>query len=235
MPYTDLYIYIILIAAAVWSYSSGKLTLAGAATGALTGFIIFKGAGPAGFIMLTFFFTVGSAATKWQREKKAEMNASDREKGRRTAAQVIANSGVAVILSLLNLKQPHISIFPFIIAGSFAAATADTLSSELGTVYGKRFYNILTLKTDKRGSDGVVSVEGTFIGIAGALVIALIHALSYGWNILILWIVIAGFVGNLADSVLGATLERKGLMGNNVVNFLNTAVGAIVCRLLLLI
>ncbi len=41
-----------------------------------------------------------------------------------------------------------------------------------------------------------------------------------------------GQQGNLADSVLGATLERKGLMGNNVVNFFNTGVGAVVCWLL---
>jgi len=120
MPITDIIIYVILLLAGVWSYTSGKLTLAGSITGAITGFIIFKGGGLACFIMLTFFFTIGSAATKWQRDKKALMNATDTQKGRRTAAQVIANSGVAAILSLLNWNATHVSIAPFIIAGSFA-------------------------------------------------------------------------------------------------------------------
>ena len=234
MPLTDIIVYLILLLAGVWSYTSGKLTIAGSITGAIIGFIIYTGAGLGCFVMLTFFFTAGSAATKWQREKKNIMNTGDKNKGRRTAWQVIANSGVAAVLALENLKSTHVSIYPYLIAGSFAAATADTLSSELGTVYGKRFYNILTLKRDTRGLDGVISLEGTLLGIAGALAIALIHALFYGWNIpTLLFIGVAGFAGNLIDSILGATLERRGLIANNVVNFLNTIVGWVVCLLLI--
>ncbi|MFD0751764.1 DUF92 domain-containing protein [Mucilaginibacter calamicampi] len=233
MPVTDIIVYATLLLAGVWSYTSGKLTIAGSTTGAITGFIIFKGAGLACFIMLTFFFLIGSAATKWQRHKKAVMNASDHNEGRRTAWQVVANSGVAGILALLAFwRNEYLPIVQLMIAGSFAAAMADTLSSELGTVYGRHFYNIISLKKDKRGLDGVVSLEGTVFGIAGAFAIATIYALFFGWNILALWIVIAGFAGNVFDSVLGATLELKGWMGNNLVNFLNTAVGAGVCLML---
>ena len=233
MPITHLLVYATLLLGGVWSYTSGKLTLVGSITGAVVGFIIFTGAGLTCFILLTFFFVVGSAATRFKRDSKALMNAGDTRHGRRTAAQVLANSGVAAILSLLNLGATHVSIYPFLIAGSFAAATADTLSSELGTIYGRRFYNIITLKKDTLGLDGVISLEGTLIGVAGAFAVAVIYALFYGWSILVLFVIIAGFAGNLIDSVLGATLERKGIMGNNVVNFLNTAVGAVVCQLLL--
>ena len=229
----DSYLYIILLAAATWSYTSGKLTLAGAIAGALIGFIIYKGAGLTGFVMLTFFFTVGSAATKWQRGKKALMNAIDPHKGRRTARQVLANGGVAALLGLWARIQPeYLSLAQLMIAGSFAAATADTLSSELGTVYGRRFYNIISLKKDTRGLDGVVSIEGTLIGIVGAAAIAAIYSLGFGWNVCFPVIVLAGFTGNLLDSVLGAWLERKGLIGNNSVNFLNTLTGAAVCLML---
>jgi len=234
-PFTDIIVYAILLIAGVWTYTSGKLTIAGSITGVITGFIIFKGADLVGFVLLTFFFTVGSAATKWQLGKKAMMNATDTANGRRTAGQVIANSGVACILALLALwRNEYLPVMQLMIAGSFAAATADTLSSELGTVYGRSFYNIITLKKDTRGLDGVISLEGTLIGTIGAFAIAVIYALFLGWSIHVLWIAIAGFTGNIIDSVLGATLERKGLMGNNVVNFLNTAVGAIVCGLFLL-
>jgi len=230
MPGTDPYVYIILIAAAIWSYATGKLTLAGSLTGAFIGYILFKGGGLPSFVMLTFFFTAGSAATKWQRGKKALMNAEDNHKGRRTAKQVLANGGVAALLAVLaGLLPEYSSLAKLMIAGSFAAATADTLSSELGTVYGRRFYNIITLKKDTRGLDGVVSLEGTLIGTLGAAAIAAIYSIGFGWNERFLIIIIGGFTGNVVDSVLGAWLERKGLIGNNVVNFLNTLTGAIIC------
>ena len=39
---------------------------------------------------------------------------------------------------------------------------------------------------------------------------------------------LAGVTGMVADSVLGATVEgRRGLVGNNTVNFLATAAGAL--------
>jgi uncharacterized membrane protein len=45
---------------------------------------------------------------------------------------------------------------------------------------------------------------------------------------LAIWIVVAGFAGNLADSILGASLERKGWLKNDQVNFLNTLIAAII-------
>ena len=235
MQIAEIVVYVILLIGGVWSYATGKLTLAGSITGGFIGLVIFKGGGLPCFVMLTFFFVIASAATKWQREKKAAMNAAEQSKGRRTAAQVLANGGIAALLAIWAWLQPeYLWLAQLMIAGSFAAATADTLSSELGTVYGRRFYNIISLKKDTRGLDGVISIEGTLIGIAGAAAIALIYASFFGFNAWVFWIVLAGFTGNLVDSILGATLERKGLMGNNVVNFLNTITGAIICWLLLL-
>jgi uncharacterized protein (TIGR00297 family) len=118
-------------------------------------------------------------------------------------------------------------------AGSLAAATADTLSSELGTLLGRRFYNVVTFRSDRRGLDGVVSLEGTVAGAIGAGLIALVYATGHVWNTELIWILFAGITGNFIDSLLGAILERKGFIGNNAVNFLNTAAGAAVCLLLI--
>jgi uncharacterized protein (TIGR00297 family) len=113
-------------------------------------------------------------------------------------------------------------------AGAFSSAMADTLSSELGTVYGKKFYNIITFKQDKKGLDGVVSLEGTCIGIIGSAIIATVYCFGFSWSHYFFWIIAAGTVGNLCDSVFGATIERKKLIGNDTVNFLNTLIGAMV-------
>lgn len=230
MTFTGLIVYSALLIAAVLAYRTGKLTRAGAITGYIVALFIYKGAGVMGVAVLTAFFIIGSWATKWQISKKTIIGAAEKNKGRRTAAQVLANGGIAAALGLMARQSPDkAAIAQIMIAGSFAAATADTLSSELGMIYGRKFFNILTLKKDARGLNGVISLEGTFIGLAGAIIIAAIYSICTKWDTAFYWIVMAGLIGNLTDSILGASFERRGLMGNNLVNFLNTLTGAMVC------
>ena len=233
MPMYNCVIYIFLSLAVLLSITSKKLTIAGGITGGVIALLIFKGAGYTGIIMLALFFIAGTVATGWKAVKKQNLGIAERDKGRRTAGQVIANGGIAVILGAVAWLYPQYATFlQLAIAGSLASAIADTLSSELGSVYGSRFYDIISFKRVTPGPDGVISLEGTLIGMAGAALIALVYAIGFGYNSNIIIIVIAGTVGNLSDSLMGATLERRGVFGNNTVNFLNTAVGAAVCFLL---
>lgn len=206
-----------------------KLTVAGALTGGILAGLLYKGAGITGIVMLGAFFVAGSAATAFGRNRKEQLGIAENNKGQRNAWQVLANGGVAAIAGLLAWLYPQqASLWQMAIAGSLASASADTLSSEMGSVYGKSFYNILTFKKDKCGLDGVISLEGTLWGIAGSALIALIFVIAYGYSPLAFWMVLAGFIGNMADSVLGASLERKDWLKNDQVNFLNTLIGALV-------
>lgn len=224
---------IILLLGMFYSLKAGKLTWPAAISGALIGFVVFAGAGYAGLAMMTTFFILGTVATSWKSHYKQQLGLAEENKGRRTAGQVIANAGVAGILALpMLLDDKHTGIYVLMLAASFASAAADTLSSELGNVYGRRFYNIATFKKDERGLNGVVSLEGILIGIAGSLIIAIIYFIAFGWSKNVLFIIIAGTCGNLLDSVLGATFERKEVLNNNAVNFLNTAFAAVVAWLL---
>lgn len=217
---------LILVAGVAYSISARKLTVIAALTGAAVAILAFAGAGFTGLAMMTTFFILGSAATSVQSKTKKELNAD--QKGGRTAGQVLANAGTAALCGVLILVLPmHVDILKLMMAASFASATADTLSSELGTVYGKRFFNIISLKPDICGLDGVISMEGTLIGVIGSVIIAVVYAIGMGWTINLIWIVVAGTLGNLTDSVLGAVLERKGSINNNAVNFLNTLIAAL--------
>lgn len=226
-------IIIILVAAIIFTVVGRKLTVVASLVAGVVGTLVYIGAGYTGIAMVASFFTLGTGATSWKLGVKQQLGVAEENKGTRTAGQVIANAGVAGILGILIWLDPlHAEVYKVMMAGSISSATADTLSSELGNVYGSRFYNITTLKKDKRGLDGVVSIEGTLIGILGSVVIALIYSIGFGVSIAFLLIVLAGTIGNLADSLLGATVERKYYLNNNAVNFLNTAVGAVVALLL---
>jgi len=225
---------VVLVVCVGLSIIKHKLTVTGGITGGIVAILVYAGLGYTGVGMLGTFFLLGTAATSWQRNKKEKAGVAEKNRGRRTANQVLANGGVAALaggLCLLFAEQNH--MWQPAIAGSLAAATADTLSSELGMVYGSNCYNIITLKKDRCGTNGVVSIEGTLIGIAGSIIIAILYAGIHP-DISPLAIVIAGTMGNIVDSLLGATLERKGIIGNNVVNLLNTAAGALIACLFLL-
>lgn len=225
------FVFIIIITGMIYSVRSHKLTLLAALVGGILGAMIFWGTGFVGFSQMVAFFLLGSMATEWKRSIKSVLIPHERTE--RTVEQVLANSGVAGLLALLTVIFPtHHSLLLVMVSATFSSAAADTISSELGTVYGKRFVNILTLKADRRGADGVISLEGTLYGLVGSMLIALIYALFEGWNMNLLWIVLAGTAGNFADSILGAWLERKALIGNNAVNFLNTLIAALVALLL---
>lgn len=226
----DILIYLFLLAGAALSAVVKKLTIPAAIAGAIVGLLVYKGGGYAGLGMLTLFFVLSSIATNWQMEKKQKAGIAEQHKGRRTTGQVLANGGVAALLGGLHWLHIADSLpTQILMAGSLASATADTLSSELGSVYGRRFYDVLSLKPSPAGPDGVVSLEGTLFGLAGAGLIACVYALENGFGTTAFLITIAGILGNLADSMFGATLERWGAISNNIVNFLNTLVGALTC------
>ena len=226
-------VFILLCTAAIVTTVLKKLDAKAAVAAVIIGFVAWLGEGYTGIALLATFFIAGTLATSFKMHIKQQAGLAEQHRGQRTAAQVIANGGVTAILSLLSFvcvqQQP---LLLFMIASSLSSATADTVSSELGNVYGKKFYNIMNFKKDIRGLNGVISFEGTMIGVAGSSLIALIYTLQAGFTIHFLWIVIAGTIGNLTDSVLGATLERKHILNNDAVNFLNTLTSALVGLLL---
>jgi len=217
----------------VLSVYAKKLTFQGALCGAGIAASIYLSTSFKGIILLASFFILAVWASSWKKAFKEQYKLEEANNGRRNAGQVFANGGVAALSGIAGYLWPDYQhVFILMLASSLSSATADTISSEMGNIYGNKFFNILSFKPDRRGLDGVISLEGTLFGIAASAIVSIAFSIFYGWGILSLIIVAAGTVGNLTDSVLGAALERRQKLNNDMVNFLNTLVGALASFLL---
>jgi uncharacterized protein (TIGR00297 family) len=86
---------------------------------------------------------------------------------------------------------------------------------------------ITTLRTAEPGTDGAISVAGTAAGVIAAGVVALAGSVALRGGLTMFWVSWAGGVfGLFFDSLLGATLEQRGWLNNDAVNFLSTASAA---------
>ena len=188
-----------------------------------------------GLVPVLVLLVLTSLATRIGRKRKEKLGTAEGKRGRE-AAQVAANLGVAALVSnglVLSwmVKQPWLPEARTFPAAAFclglaalAEAAADTISSELGQVFSGHPRMITTFRRAEPGVDGAISVSGTAAGIvAGGLVAASgAWALNGGWLMLaVCWS--AGVFGLFFDSLLGATLERRGWTNNDSVNFLSTA------------
>lgn len=203
----------------ILSYLSGKIDLPGSLVGGVIAMGIFMGGGFFLLGLLLVFFVLGSLASHWRKAEKQKIGLAQESGGKRSVRHAISNGGVAGLCGLMAWLLPeYATVFVVMTAASLAAATSDTLSSELGNVYGRRFIDLIGMKPGQRGNDGVVSLEGSLFGIAGSGVIAGLFGFTHSWDAAVVVIFLAGIAGNIVDTLLGGTLQRAGHLTNDLVN-----------------
>lgn len=223
-----LIVLLLLLCGTVLSVMSKKLTKPAGSGALIVGMLVYTGGGYVSLVMLAVFFILATLATSHKKVLKAQITAQYRHPEKRKLSQVLANGGIPAVLGLLACFFPdQKELYGLMIAAAISAATADTLASELGMVYGRNSFNILTWKKEAPGLDGVISIEGTMLGLVGSIIIASVFAISGGSILQTGIIIVAGTIGNLADSIMGAVWERKHYLNNDAVNTLNTLIAAL--------
>ena len=217
------------IAVAAAGYAARTVTVSGAVIGALIGTTIFLAAGWQGWTLLMACFLSAAVTSRMGWRRKALLGIEQERGGRRGAGNAIANTGIAVVAALLASLTYGKEAGLIAMTAALVAGASDTVASEIGKAWGTRTWALLPPRPVRAGTVGAMSFEGTAAGLAGAAMLAgFALALGLVSRGALLPIVIGAALGSLAESLLGAALEAPGVLNNDVLNLINTAVAAYV-------
>ncbi|MEA3337863.1 MAG: DUF92 domain-containing protein [Chloroflexota bacterium] len=271
---------LIISASIGWlAYKRGALSPSGVWGAIITGTVVFGFGGLTWGLVLVVFFVSSSLLSHFRRAQKLQLADKFAKGERRDLGQTLANGGVGALLALAVLLfidlpgevrsgNPLYVFLTLAYFGAIATANADTWATELGVLAPSRPRLITTGKEVPAGTSGGVTWQGslaalaggTFIGASAFLIIQVASLATSGQLLMadlpvILIAGLAGFLGSMVDSLLGATLQRVywcdtcqketerpvhscgtttsprrgwGWLNNDVVNFLASAAGALI-------
>ena len=201
-------LFIVVVVAAISGYKLRSQTLSGAFATILVGLAILFAFGAQGLFLMGTFFVTSSLWSKYKSDKKKVVEEKIKKSGARDAVQVFANGGVPAVLSLLYLLfQVDFLLYMFI--SSLATANSDTWASEIGSISKSKPIHVLSFSRVDAGTSGAMSILGTISALCGAFLIGIIS--HYLWTEVTLQLGLAigivGFIGNLIDTLLGATVQ----------------------------
>ncbi len=218
--------------AIAWIVPKKLLTPWGYVNAWVLGVLVWGTLGWQGYTVVMFYFLVGSAVTKIGMAEKEAAGIAEKRSGMRGPENVWGSALTATICALMTVlvDSPFQELLILGYVASFATKLSDTSASEVGKAYGKSTFLITTLKPVPRGTEGAISLEGTIAGIIASIAIAIIAYLVGMINLVgITCCILAAFIATNIESLIGATLqERWQFLTNEVVNFINTTIGAIV-------
>ena len=247
VPDFDRYMFVISLSLCVllglFTYLRGVLDLKGSILAILLGMLLIGYSDFLWFLLMLFFLLVSYWVTIFKYRRKKEMGISQGKVGERGVRNVVANGIIPLIIALFSSPLDEVSEglsgILFLVAISIAAS--DSFGSEIGVLSGKP-----RLITDPRrivepGVDGGVTLLGNLAALMGGVLMAgagymlvtdrLItsgpHMLEASVFVVILTVGM-GWIGCQIDSLLGATLQSRGLISNNMVNFITILLGVVI-------
>ena len=237
-----------ILAAIAWIVPKKLLTPMGLAHAWFLGILVWACLGWQGYLVVMVYFLVGSAVTKIGIAQKEAEGIAEKRSGARGPENVWGSALVAAIcaagiaISAIATPTPPwstplITVLLLGYVASFSTKLADTCASEIGKAYGQRTFLITTLQPVPRGTEGAVSLEGTLAGIVAAIAIAIVGwAVGFIPPLGIPICVVAAFIATNLESVIGATLQTQWTwLTNELVNVINTLIGAVVAIAIALI
>lgn len=224
---------LLALAVAAWGYQKGSLSASGAVAAAVIGWATLAPSFRAGLVLLAFFFS-SSKLTKFGDDDKA-VDEDHKAGGQRDWRQVACNGLVPAVLTVAAgimtggfdepLRASVNSVLTTLYAGFlgyFSCCCGDTWASEVGQLSSEEPRLIISGRPVRKGTNGGVTFLGLGASVAGGLFIGLVFYAAgvlsptgtpqvavAQWQTIPLGL-LAGLVGSLIDSLLGATVQFTG-------------------------
>ncbi|MBK9736424.1 MAG: DUF92 domain-containing protein [Saprospiraceae bacterium] len=201
-PNVTEWLWLVIIIFMLWLvYHKKWLNATGSAAALMLAIAIIFPLGPLFLLPMAIFFIIGSLTSKLIPKHK---DASGRD-----AFQVLANGLTAVICFLLFAFSNDI-IFLIAYLVSINISLSDTISSDIGTYFGKKTYDIITWKPVKSGLSGGISIIGTVSGVLAAILFGLTSKFIFNLDLTqTIPVILGGITGMFIDSVLGSLIQVK--------------------------
>ena len=216
-----------------FAYRLRVADLSGLFSGALVGVILIVFADVRWFFVILVFMMLGSATTRYRFEYKSSLGAAESHGGVRGYVNVFSNLLVGTAAAVLYGLTGHV-MFAALFIGSVATAAADTVAGEIGMTTSAPVL-ITTFEIVPRGTNGGITLEGEIAACIGSLAVA---GAAYLMGVITLPMLgictLAGFIGTNIDSLVGATLEDTGHIGNAGTNLIATLGGGLFALLFFL-
>lgn len=207
--------FVLSAAIALFAYRRGSLSRGGVVGAMLTGTLHFGFGGLTWGLTLIAFFVSGTLLSRYKEREKEPIAAQYAKGGRRDCGQALANGGVGALLAVCFNLHPTVWLFVAFV-GVTATVAGDTWATELGVLSRRPPRLITTGRAVSAGTSGGITPLGTGATLVSGLAIGLIAwglVAAFGSGVSTWWIalvgLVAGLVGSLADSLLGATIQAQ--------------------------
>ena len=205
--------FFVVIAVALAAVFLGTIDARGFLASVLVGFAVIYGGGIQWFVVVGVFFILGVAFTLYKYGYKRKIGGAQGKGGARNWPNILANGGLGSVIAAWNLLSPG-AVLAAMFLGAMSASAADTAATELGLLsHGRPRMITHPSRFVPPGTSGGVSPLG-FVGAALASAVIGVLGMSLGVlpdpYALLLICLVGGVLGTVVDSLVGASLQRKG-------------------------
>ena len=188
------------------SWRAGALTGSGALAAWTVGTVVLSGTGWEGGAVLAAFFVSSTVVSRLSAGEHGG-HTLDAKGEQRDVWQVYANGGPAALAAAL--VDLDVSLRLWLVTASLAAAAADTWATSVGVASRVPPRLLWSARRVPPGASGGVTLVGSTGAAIGALIVASTGALVSGRPLRVPVGTLVGFLGMLADSAIGGTLQGR--------------------------